>query len=295
MGMIRVTLDQVVDFEYGLGPSEVWRKDRSRMIQVSANIGEIPLTQAVKLLGESMDDLKLPEDYFYEVGGDYQTLMQLSREFLLMIIVIVVLIYLVLASIFESYRQPFIIMITVILACTGAIFSLWVTKTSINMGANIGLMMLAGIVVNNGIILVDHANALRSQRHNLYRILVQAARDRLRPVLMTTATTIFGLFPMAIDTGEGSNLWRPLAITVMGGLLFATPLTLVLVPAIYSIFEQFGKLISEIFDPRNWIKNIKISIGFIREIVKKIKFPRFFKRKKKISELNKENGSENIR
>ena len=287
----RVTLDQVVDFEYGLGPSEVWRKDRARMIQVSANIGEIPLTKAVNLLDETLSELKLPEDYFYEVGGDYQTLMQLSREFILMIAIIVVLIYLVLASIFESYRQPFIIMITVILACTGAIFSLWVTKTSVNMGANIGLMMLAGIVVNNGIILVDHANALRSQRHNLYRILVQAARDRLRPVLMTTATTIFGLFPMAIDTGEGSNLWRPLAITVMGGLLFATPLTLVLVPAIYSIFEQFGKLISEIFNPRNWIKNSKTSIGFIKNMAKKISFTRFFKKKKKISDLNEDQGS----
>ena len=288
----RITLDQVVDFEYGLGPSEVWRKNRARMIQVSANIGEIPLTKAVNLLDSALSDLKLPEDYFYEVGGDYETLTQLSKEFILMIIVIVVLIYLVLASIFESYRQPFIIMITVILACTGAIFSLWFTKTSINMGANIGLMMLAGIVVNNGIILVDHANSLRSQKHDLYRILVQAARDRLRPVLMTTATTVFGLFPMAIDTGEGSNLWRPLAITVMGGLLFATPLTLVLVPAIYSIFEQFGKVITDILKPKNWIRNIRFIINYIVNLLKKVKIP-FLRRKNKISELKNDQKEEN--
>jgi HAE1 family hydrophobic/amphiphilic exporter-1 len=286
-----ISLDQVVNFEYGLGPSEVWRKDRARMIQVSANIGEIPLTRAVKLLDESLEDLRLPEDYFYEVGGDYETLMKLSREFILMIAIIVILIYLVLASIFESYRQPFIIMITVILACTGAIFSLWSTKTSINMGANIGLMMLAGIVVNNGIILVDHANSLRAQKHNLYRILVQAARDRLRPVLMTTATTVFGLLPMAIDTGEGSNLWRPLAITVIGGLLFATPLTLVLVPAIYSIFEQFGKLITDIVAPRNWIKNARFILRIFYDIVKKIK--KFhFRKKTRISDLKNSNNED---
>ena len=257
LGDDRVTLEQLVDFEYGLGPSEIWRKNRSRMIQVSANIGELPLGQAVGLLEKELEDLKFPEDYFYEVGGDYPTLVKTQREFLLTIVVIIVLIYLVLASIFESYRQPFIIMITVILATIGAIGALYITKTSIGMGALIGMMMLAGIVVNNGIILVDHANELQGRRSNLFRILIQAARDRLRPVLMTTATTVFGLLPMALDKSEGSNLWNPLAITVIGGLLFATPLTLVMVPSIYSIFEQFGQLIKDALSPRNLFNTIK--------------------------------------
>jgi hydrophobic/amphiphilic exporter-1 (mainly G- bacteria), HAE1 family len=234
----KVTLTQLADFEYGLGPSEVWRKNRSRMIQVSANIGELPLGKAADLLAAELSDLKLPEDYFYEVGGDYPTLQKTQQEFLVTILVIIILIFLVLASIFESYRQPFIIMVTVMLATIGAVASLYITGTAIGMGALIGLMMLAGIVVNNGIILVDHANELKHIRSNLFRILIQAARDRLRPVLMTTSTTIFGLLPMALDRSEGSNLWNPLAITVIGGLFFATPLTLVLVPAIYSIFEQ---------------------------------------------------------
>jgi len=273
IGDDRVALDQVVDFEYGLGPSEIWRKNRARMIQVSANIGELPLGKAVTLLDKELSDLKLPEDYFYEVGGDYPTLIKTQREFLLTIIVILVLIYLVLASIFESYRQPFIIMVTVMLATVGAVGALWMTGTAIGMGALIGLMMLAGIVVNNGIILVDHANELKKRRRNLFRLLMQAARDRLRPVLMTTATTVFGLLPMALDRSEGSNLWNPLAVTVIGGLLFATPLTLVLVPAIYSIFEQFGQIIKEAISPKNWGKLVKDLWRLFTDIVKKIKWP----------------------
>ncbi len=278
VGDDRATLDQMVDFEYGLGPSEIWRKNRARMIQVSANIGNLPLSRAVGILDEKMSDLKLPEDYFYEIGGDYETLLKTQQEFLMTIVVIVALIYLVLASIFESYRQPFIIMVTVMLATVGAVAALYFTKTPIGMGALIGLMMLAGIVVNNGIILVDHANELKKHRHNLYRLLIQAAGDRLRPVLMTTATTVFGLLPMALDKSEGSNLWNPLAITVIGGLLFATPLTLVLVPSIYSIFEQFGQIVKESLSPRNVWKSLIKAVGFAINVIKHMKIPKFRKK-----------------
>ncbi|MBU1083526.1 MAG: efflux RND transporter permease subunit, partial [Candidatus Omnitrophica bacterium] len=153
----------------------------------------------------------------------------------------------------------------------GAIVSLYVTKTAIGMGALIGMMMLAGIVVNNGIILVEYANELKRTRSNLFRVLMEAARGRLRPVLMTTATTVFGLLPMALDKSEGANLWNPLAITVIGGLSFATPLTLVLVPAIYSIFEQFGKIYSDILISGNVGKAVKHTVRAL------------FKKKKKTS------------
>ncbi|MFH1553087.1 MAG: efflux RND transporter permease subunit [Candidatus Omnitrophota bacterium] len=281
VGDDRARLDQIVDFEYGLGPSEIWRKNRARMIQVSANIGKLPLGKAVRLLDEELSDLKLPEDYFYEVGGDYPTLVKTQREFLLTIVVIIILIYLVLASIFESYRQPFIIMVTVMLATIGAVGALYMTGTSIGMGALIGLMMLAGIVVNNGIILVDHANELKKERRNLFRLLMQAARDRLRPVLMTSATTIFGLLPMALDRSAGANLWNPLAVTVIGGLLFATPLTLVLVPAIYSIFEQFGQIVKEALHPRNLGNTIKKLWRMFMEMLQRITWPKFWKKHKK--------------
>ncbi len=273
-GEDRVALTQMAEFRYGLGPSEIWRRNRSRMIQVSANIGQLPLGRAADVLKEELADLRLPEDYFYEIGGDYPTLMEMQGEFILTISVVLILIYLVLASIFESYRQPFIIMITVVLATIGAIGALYVTTKIVGMGALIGLMMLAGIVVNNGIILVDHANELKKRYGNIHRMLLQAARDRLRPVLMTTSTTIFGLLPMALDRSEGSNLWNPLAITVIGGLLFATPLTLVMVPSIYVLFDKFGDAFSvkKLFTRRKGIyQTLKRSVLGIPETLKRLR------------------------
>ena len=234
----KVFIDQISDFKYGLGPSEIWRKDRSRMIQVSANIGDLPLSKAASQIKKTLKDIKFPEHYFFRLGGNYPSMVKTQREFMVIIWVILALIYIVLASLFESYYQPVIIMGTVLLASIGAILALLLTKTAVGMGALIGMMMLAGIVVNNGIILVDHINGLQKTGRGLFHAVIQATRDRLRPVVMTTATTIMGLLPMALDRSEGANLWNPLAITVIGGMLFATPLTLLLVPAIYATFEQ---------------------------------------------------------
>jgi len=241
----KVFMDQISDFQYGLGPSEVWRKDRARMIQVSANIGDLPLSKAAEKIKDSLGDVEFPENYFYRLGGNYPSMLRTQKEFAIIIWVILALIYIVLASLFESYYQPFIIMGTVLLASIGAVFALFLTKTAIGMGALIGMMMLAGIVVNNGIILVDHMNILRRTRKNLPRAVICAAHDRLRPVVMTTATTVMGLLPMALDRSEGANLWNPLAITVIGGMLVATPLTLLLTPAIYTTFERMKKITAE--------------------------------------------------
>ena len=240
----KVFLDQVADFEYGLGPSEIWRKNRSRMIQVSTNIGEIPLSKAADKIEKALKDVEFPENYFYRFGGNYPSMIKTQKEFGIIIWIILALIFIVLASLFESYYQPLIIMGTVLLASIGAILALFLTKTAIGMGVLIGMMMLAGIVVNNGIILVDHINFLRKKNKNLVHIVIQAAHDRLRPVVMTTATTVMGLLPMALDKSEGANLWNPLAITVIGGMLVATPLTLLLVPAIYTTFERMKEVIS---------------------------------------------------
>lgn len=234
----RIFLDQVTDFKYGLGPSEIWRKNKTRMIQVSSNIGRYSLSKAAEAVDKALSDIKFPENYYYRFGGDYPSVLKNQREFSFLVWVILALIYLVLASIFESYYQPFIVMSTVLFATIGAIFSLYLTKTTIGMGALIGIMMLAGIVVNNGIILVDHINVLRPKNKNLYKVLVRVSNERLRPVLMTSVTTIIALIPMAFDRSEGSNLWRPLAITVMGGLGLATPLTLLMNANFYLMFEQ---------------------------------------------------------
>ncbi|MCM8761155.1 MAG: efflux RND transporter permease subunit [Candidatus Omnitrophica bacterium] len=252
----KIYLDQLVDFKYGLGPSEIWRKNKSRMIQVSSNIGAIPLSKAAEIVKKTMSDLKLPEGYYWRIGGNFPTMMATQKQFRAIIILIIVLIYLVLASLFESYYQPFIIMVSVPLALIGVVIALYAAGKSVGMGVLVGIMMLGGIVVNNAILLIDHANGLRRKGMNHLKAVIVASRDRLRPILMTTITTLLGLLPMAISTQEGSNLWSPLAITVMGGLSSSTILTLLLVPSAYVVTEDLKGRIAGFFR-----KNLKNKSG----------------------------------
>jgi HAE1 family hydrophobic/amphiphilic exporter-1 len=240
-------LDQIAEFKYGLGPSEIWRKNKTRMIQVSSNVGRYPLSTAADMVKKALGDLKLPEGYYYRIGGDYPTMLATQRQSVVLICLITILIYLVLASLFESYNQPLIIMVAVPLALIGVVISLYVTGKSVGMGVRMGLMMLGGIVVNNSILLIDHINNLRKRNVNYIKAAVIASRDRLRPILMTTLTTLLGLFPMAISTQEGSNLWSPLAITVMGGLASSTVLTLLIVPSFYVMFENLKEWMNKFF------------------------------------------------
>jgi HAE1 family hydrophobic/amphiphilic exporter-1 len=233
-----IYLEQVVDFKYGLGPSEVWRKNKTRVIQVSANIGKIPLSKAATATKTALADLKLPESYFWRLGGNYPTMIATQKQIWPMIALTLILIYLILAALFESYHQPFIIMLAVPLALIGVVISLYITGKSVGMGVFVGMVMLGGIVVSNSILLIDHANNLRKRNISHIKAIILASRDRLRPILMTTATTLLGLLPMAISTQEGSNLWSPLAITVMGGLTSSTILTLLIVPNAYIISED---------------------------------------------------------
>lgn len=233
-----IYLEQLTDFKYGLGPSEIWRKNKMRMIQVSANVGKYPLSKAVELTKAALSDLKLPESYYYRFGGNYPTMIATQKQFRAIIWLVFILIYLVLASLFESYYQPFIIMTSVPLAIIGVVIALYATGKSVGMGVFVGLMMLGGIVVNNAILLIDHTNALKKRNMKSLRALVMASRDRLRPILMTTITTLLGLFPMAISSAEGSNLWSPLAVTVIGGLTSSTVLTLLILPCAYISYED---------------------------------------------------------
>jgi HAE1 family hydrophobic/amphiphilic exporter-1 len=231
-------LEQMTDFKYGLGPSEIWRKNKTRMIQVSANIGKTPLSGAAQITRVAMSDLKLPEGYFYRISGNYPTMMATQAQFRKIIWLITILIYLVLASLFESYLHPVIIMVSVPLALIGVVIALYTTGKSVGMGVLVGLMMLGGIVVNNAILLIDRTNFLRKKNIGYLKAVIMASRDRLRPILMTTTTTLLGLLPMALSTEEGANLWSPLAITVMGGLASSTVLTLLVVPSVYVVFED---------------------------------------------------------
>jgi len=257
----QIYLEQVADFNFGLSPSEIWRKDKNRMIQVSAHRGRLALGTAVEKIKNAIAPINPPKDYYYEFGGDYQEMVQSEKEFRFALYVMVFLVFLVLASLFESYAQPLIIMVTVPMAAIGAILSLFITHKPVTMGVFIGLIMLGGIVVNNAIILIDRINRIRRQRgftpvtiqkseENLrkesLKATLKAGQDRLRPILMTSLTTILGLVPMALDRSEGSSLWAPLAITVIGGLTASTILTLFIVPSFYMIFEDIKGIIQSV-------------------------------------------------
>lgn len=254
----KIYLEQITDFKYGLGPSEIWRKNKTRMIQVSANIGKRPLSKAAEITRKTLADLKLPEEYYYRFGGNYPTMIATQRQVGPMLILTTILIYLVLASLFESYIQPLIIMVSVPLALIGVVISLYVTGKPVGMGVLVGLLMLGGIVVNNAILLIDHTNQLRKQNINYLKAVILASRDRLRPILMTTITTLLGLLPMAVSTQEGSNLWSPLAITVMGGLTSSTILTLLIIPSAYVIFEDIKNRLWEFFAKKPIVRLQKI-------------------------------------
>ncbi len=238
----QVYLSQVASFKDDKGPSEIWRKNKFRMVQVSANTGGVALGTAADKTKEVLKDLKFPKDYFWQFGGNYDKMIRNQKELTFALILSLILVYMILSSLFESFSQPFIILMTVPLASIGAIIALRLTKIPIGTGVLIGAIMLGGIVVNNAIILIDRINFLRRTRkeeyHDIRAAIIDASYDRLRPIWMTKLTTILGLVPMALDKSESSSLWSPLAITVIGGLLLASFFTLFVIPCIFLIFKD---------------------------------------------------------
>jgi len=235
---VEVPLKQVADLKFDIAPSEIWHKNKSRMVQVSANRGSLDLNKAIERCKEALDTFEMPENYTYRFSGDYELMVENERQQKFAVITALFLIFLVLASLFESYTQPFIIMATVPLAAIGVIPTLYYTDTSINIGALMGMLMLGGIVVNNAIVMVDHINFLRGQGVELKKAILGGAEHRLRPIFMTSITTICSLMPMALDKSESSNLWSPLAKTVIGGMSVSTVLTLLVIPSGYMILED---------------------------------------------------------
>jgi HAE1 family hydrophobic/amphiphilic exporter-1 len=155
---------------------------------------------------------------------------------LLLGVLILMLVYIVMAAQFESFSDPFIIMLSIPFGVSGVLIALWLTGTTLNLMSALGIILLLGIVVKNGIVLIDYIRLCRERGQGIIKAVVTAGRSRLRPVLMTTLTTVLGMVPMAFGRGEGSELWRPLGVSVIGGLTLSTVLTLILVPVVYSTF-----------------------------------------------------------
>jgi HAE1 family hydrophobic/amphiphilic exporter-1 len=232
-----VPLHQFVNIAYGLTPSEVWRKNRERMIQVSANRGDVALGKVADIVLAVLPQIKLPTGYYYQIGGDYTKMVETEKESTYAFVMMVLLIYVVLASLFESYTQPLVILIAIPFTLIGAFPLLWITKTPVTIGALIGMIMLGGIAVKNSIMLIDVFNRIREEKRDL-RALLQAGQERIRPIVMTTLTTVLGMAPMIFEKGESGSLWKPMAITITGGLIVSTILVLFVIPAFYLILQD---------------------------------------------------------
>jgi len=233
-----VTLEAVADVRVARGPAEIRRLAQERVAIVSANIAYGDLGAAAAEAQSIIDQSPLRDGITARVAGQNEEMQESFRSMQFALLLAVFLVYLVMASQFESLIHPLVILFTIPLALVGAVLALFLTGTTVNVVAFIGVIMLAGIVVNNAIVLVDLINQLRNQGMDKSDAILEAGKARLRPILMTTLTTALGLLPMAIGFGEGSEMRTPMAVTVIGGLLVSTLLTLVVIPVVYSLLDR---------------------------------------------------------
>jgi HAE1 family hydrophobic/amphiphilic exporter-1 len=233
-----VTLDAVADVRTAIGPSEIRRSGQQRVALVTANLRYGDLGTATNVINQVIDETTIPVGLGAELAGQSEEMSSSFRSLLFALLLAVFLVYLVMASQFESLLHPFVIFFSIPLAGIGAVWALWMTGSTISVVVFIGLILLAGIVVNNAIVLVDLINQLRAEGQSKLDAIVEGGRLRLRPILMTTLTTTLGLLPLAIGFGEGAEIRAPMAITVIGGLIVSTGLTLVVIPVMYAVLDR---------------------------------------------------------
>lgn len=225
-----------------IGPAKIEHENTYRVVKISGNVEGRDQNSVAQDVQKMLKEITLPPGFRIEMGGGFREMQTTFRDIGWVILLAVFLVYIIMVGQFESLREPFIIIFTIPLAIIGVLWMLFFTNTTINMQSLLGVLLLAGIVVNNGIVYVDYTNQLRrKQGMPLFDALIEAGRVRLRPILMTALTTIFGLIPMALGIGSGNELRAPMARSVIGGLLFSTFLTLVFIPVVYLVFERRGK------------------------------------------------------
>lgn len=227
-------LGKVIETEV---PPTIERKNRQRMITVTGVIeGSHAMSDGITAAQQIIKDTDIPSELSAVIAGDYEDQQDMFKDLITLMVLIIILVYMVMASQFESFMCPFVIMFSVPFAFVGVILGLWLTNTALGVMAMIGILILIGIVVKNGIVLIDYLILLRERGMGILDAAVAAARSRLRPILMTTLTTVLGMIPMAAGTGEGSEMWKSLGITVAWGLSISTVVTLILIPTIYCVF-----------------------------------------------------------
>ncbi len=236
-----VKVSEVGRVEEYWAPPSIERKSKQRVVTISATpVKGVSLSDLAVSVKKEMDEIEVPAGVRYRIGGAFEDMMDTVSDLVLLLIVIILLVFIVMASQFESFRMPFIIMLSIFFSFSGVVLALFITNTTMSTVAMLGAILLVGIVVKNGIVLIDYTNLLRERGIELYKAVEMASRSRLRPILMTALTTILGMLPMALSVSEGSEIWAPMGITVIGGLFFSTLITLILTPVVYVAMSKHG-------------------------------------------------------
>ncbi len=236
-----IRLGEIAQIREYWSPPSIERKRKERVVRVSFTPFERSLTDIQIDVQKAIDETPKPAGVMIQISGAIKEQMEAFMDLAMLIVVSLILVYLVMASQFESLKMPLIIMFSIPFAFTGVAIALFITNTTLSVISGIGAVLLIGIVVKNAIVLVDFINLMRDRGNELYEAIAISGRSRLRPVLMTSLTTILGMFPLALSTGSGSELWKPMGIAVIGGLIFSTVVTLVIVPVVYAIFVKRGE------------------------------------------------------
>ena len=237
----RIKLKELGEIKEYWSPPNIEHKRRERIVTVSAKPDRIALGELANRIQAEIADVEIPQEVLLNVGGAYEEQQESFMDLALLMVISLILVFIVMASQFESFTMPFVIMFSIPFAFTGVILALFVTGTTLSLVAALGAVLLIGIVVKNGIVLIDFTNLMRDRGLELYEAIAISGKSRLRPVLMTAATTILGMMPLALSTGEGAEIWRPMGITVIGGLAFSTVVTMVIVPVMYGLLAHRGE------------------------------------------------------
>lgn len=241
-----VALSDIADFKEGSALNTIYRDSQNRYISVSAGIDEAHnVTLVSNEIQKELEKLELPEGYSVAMTGEDETINEAMSQLYLMLLLAVIFIYLIMVAQFQSFLSPFIIMFTIPLAFTGGFFALFFAGKEVGVISMIGFVMLAGIIVNNGIVMVDYINQLRREGMEKREAMIEAGKTRLRPILMTALTTILSMSTMALGLGDGSEMMQPMAIVTVGGLVYGTLLTLIVVPCIYDLFTSNKSMVEE--------------------------------------------------
>ncbi len=241
---LQVPLKEIAEIKVGIGPQGINRENQQRQVTVTGNISGRYLGYVIKDAQEKLNSLVLPDGYHYTFAGEQEEMAKSFRDLFFALILSVFLVYMIIAAQFESLLFPFAVIFSVPFAFIGVIIALMLAGTSLNVLSFIGIIMLAGIVVNNAIVLIDYINQLRRKGMERNEAVIQGGKIRLRPILMTTLTTVLAMVPMALGVGEGAEMRAPLAVTIIGGLTSSTFLTLIFIPIFYTYLDDLAHKLS---------------------------------------------------